>query len=93
MMQEVLSKPGYEKLPLSEQEFFELRIEDSEDGSPQGFVVKQTHALWSEIDQRFLWRDPEWEHLPTIEQAQERYQARLQALRAKGFTQSDMDLF
>jgi hypothetical protein len=43
-MQEVVSKLGAETLPLAEQEFYELSIEESEDAFRPGFVVKQTHA-------------------------------------------------
>ena len=93
MTHEVLSKPGYEKLRRPEQEFYELRIDDSDDIWRPGFVVKQIRIRWSECDQRFVWEEPDWEQLPTIKQAHEIYEIRLQALRAKGFTESDMKPF
>jgi hypothetical protein len=93
MMQEVLSKPAYEILPHSEQELYELRIDDSCDSSLSSFTVTQTRVSWSESDKRFTWESPEVERCPTLPMAQECYEARLQALRAQGFTQSDMDLF
>jgi len=92
-MQEVLTKPGNESLPLSEQEFYELCIEESSNVWRPGFIVKQTHAKWSEIDQQVMWEEPEWERWPMQNRAREKYEERLQALRVKGFTRSDMDLF
>ncbi len=50
VLQEVLSKPGTETLPLAEQEFYELCIEESDDIWRPGFVVTQTRGQWSEID-------------------------------------------
>jgi len=91
VLQEVLSKPGAEALPLAEQEFYELCIEESDDIWRPGFIVKQTHSQWSEIDQQEMWEEPEWERWPTLKKAKEKYEERLQALRAKGFTQSDME--
>jgi hypothetical protein len=93
MMHKVLSKPGYEKFPPSEQEFYELRIDDSDDALCPGFVVKQTRVGWSESDKRFLWEEPDCERWPALKQAHARYDIRLQALRAKGFTESDMEPF
>ena len=93
MMHEILSKPSYERLPRQEQEFYELRIDDSDDIWRPGFILKQTRVSWCKSDQRFMWEEPDWERLPTIQQAQERYCIRLQALRAKGFTESDMGPF
>jgi hypothetical protein len=93
MMQEILAKPGYEALPLVEQEFYELCIEESNDIWRPGFIVKQSRAEWSEIDKQFMWDTSDWERWPTLKKAQERYAARLSNLRAQGFTQSDMDLF
>ena len=49
VLQEVLLKPGAETLPLAEQEFYELCIEESDNVFRPGFIVKQTHAQWSEI--------------------------------------------
>jgi hypothetical protein len=92
-MHEVLSKPDFEKLPRSEQEFYELRIDDSDDSWRPAFVVKQTRIGWSESDERFLWEESELEYVPTIKHAQERYKSCHQALGAKGFTESDMAPF
>jgi hypothetical protein len=91
VFQEVLSKPGAETLPLAEQEFYELCIEESDDVFRPGFVVKQTRAEWNEIDRQVMWEDPEWERWPTLKKAQEKCEEWRKALAAKGFTQSDMD--
>ena len=91
VLQEVLSKPGYEKLPLSEQESYELCIEESDDVYRPGFIVKQTRIQWSEIDSQFMWENPEWERWPTPKKAKDRYEEWRKALAAKGFTVSDMD--
>jgi hypothetical protein len=91
VMQEVLSKPGTDTLPLAEQEFYELCIEESDDVFRPGFVVKLTRAQWSEIDGQVMWEEPEWERWPTLKKAKEKCEERRKALAAKGFTQSDLD--
>jgi hypothetical protein len=93
MMHKVLSKPGYEKFSLSEQEFYELRIDDADDALFPGLVVKQTRIGCNENDKRFLCEEPDCERWPGLTQAQARDDIRLQALRAKGFTESDMETF
>ena len=72
VLQEVLSKPGAETLPLAEQEFYELCIEESDDVFRPGFVVKQTRAQWSEIDRQVMWEEPKWERWPTLKKAKEK---------------------
>jgi hypothetical protein len=89
--QEILSKPGAEIEPLTEEEFYELCIEESEDAFGPGFIVKQTRAQWSEIDGQVMWEGPERERWLTLNKAKERCGERRKALAAKGFTQSDMD--
>ena len=91
VMQEVLSKSGAEALPLAEQEFFELCIEESDGVFRPGFIVKQTRAQWSEIDDQVMWEEPEWERWPTMKKAREKYEERRKALAAKGFSQSDLE--
>jgi hypothetical protein len=91
VLQEVLSKPECESLPLAEQEFYELCIEESDDAFRPGFIVKQTHAQWSEIDRHVMWEGLEWERWPTLRNAKERCEEWRKALAAKGFTQSDVD--
>jgi hypothetical protein len=91
VLQKVLSKAGSETLPLAEQEFYELCIEESNDVFRPGFIEKQTRAQWSEIDRQVMWEGPEWEPWPTLNKAQEKCEERRKALAAKGFTQSDLD--
>ena len=91
-MQEVLSKTIDPKAPLKGQEFYELRIDDSDDVWRPGFVVVQAHAQWSEIDQQIMWDDPESERCFTYAHAEERYETRRRALAEKGSIYSDMDL-
>ena len=83
VLQEVLSKPDAEILPLAEQEFYELSIEESDDVFRPGYVVKKTHAQWSEIDGQVMWEDPEWERWPTLKKAKERCEEWRKALAAK----------
>lgn len=92
-MQEILSNTDDPKTPLSEQEFYELRLDDSDDIWRPGYDVRQSHAQWSEIDQQVIWDNCESERLPTLEKAKERYEARRRALAVRGFANSDMDLF
>jgi hypothetical protein len=92
-MQEVLSKPGHQNLPLTEQQFYELRIDDSSDPDAPGFQVSQSRASWSEPDKEMRWDEIEREHWATYEAARNRYTARRQALAERGFTESDMDFF
>lgn len=92
VLQEVLSKPGYEELPRFEWAFYELCIEESDDIWRPGFILKQTRARWSQIDRQVMWEEPEWERWPTLKKAKDKYEERLQALQARGFTQSDMDI-
>ncbi len=91
VMQEVLSKPGYEDLPRSEWEFFELCIEELNDVWRHGFIAKQTHAQWIEIDRQVMWEEPEWERWPTLNKAKERCEEWKKALAAKGFVHPDME--
>jgi hypothetical protein len=91
VLQEILSKPECDSLPLAEQESYELCIEESDDIWRPGFIVKQTRAQWSEIDREVMWEEPEWERWPTLKKAKERCEEWRKALAAKGFTQSDLD--
>ena len=90
-MQELLSKN--EKLPLREQEFYQLRLDDYWDVLRRIFIVEQAHAEWSEIDRQMLWDEFESERFPALEKAQNCYQARKLALNQRGYIYSDIDLF
>lgn len=90
--QEVLSRSGDERKPLVQQQFYELRIEESDDIWRPGFVVKQIHSAWDEAAHKVTWAEPELERWPTLRKAQERCAARREALRAQGFGYSDLEL-
>ena len=91
--QEVLSRASSDGHLRSEQEFYELCIEESDDVFRPGFVVKQTRAGWSEIDGQVMWEEPECERQPTLCKAESRCQEWRKALASQGFSQSDLDLF
>jgi len=90
--QEVLSKPGAESVPLVEQEFYELCIEESDDVFRPGFIVKQTRAEWSEIDGQVMWEEPKRERWPTLKSAEKVCEKWRKGLAARGFTRSDLQL-
>ena len=92
-MQEVLLKTDDPKIPLREQEFYELRIDDSDDIWKPGYFVKQAHAQWSEIDRQIMWDGFDFDQCPTLEMAKERYAERKNVLAERGFIYSDMDIF
>ena len=103
MMQEVLSKTDDPNVPLQEQEFYELRLDDL--GFPfrpglmnslgivarHRFAVREAHARWSEIDRQIMWEGYEHEEFSTLEKAQVHYEFRRAALVLKGFIYSDME--
>jgi phage-related protein len=90
-MQELLAKRGYDKLPVSKQEFYELRVKDSEDIWNRGIYLVLSHARWSQIDRHFMWSETVSEKLPTLEKAKERYEDLRRSVVEMGFTESDMD--
>ena len=89
-MREVFSQPGDENVPVTQQEFCELRISDQSSSWNPGFTVTQWWIRWSEIDRQFMGEDVEIERWPTLQKAQERYEARREALIAKGFVHADI---
>jgi hypothetical protein len=92
-MREMLSKTDDTNIPLSEQEYYEVRLDDSDDIWQPGFIVKQAHAFWSDIDRAIMWDEFESERFLILELAKKRYGARRRALAEKGFIYPDMDLF
>ncbi len=104
MMQEILSKTTDPNVPLEEQEYFELRLDDL--GIPfrpqfigsmgaiirLRFIVREAHTAWSEIDRNIMWDGFEHDECSTLEEAEQRYAIRRDAIVDKGFIYSDMEL-
>jgi resolvase-like protein len=72
-MQEILSRTDDSKAPLRDQEFYELRLDDSDEMWDRQFVVREAHAQWHEECGQVVWDEAETEILPTLEEAKERY--------------------
>lgn len=90
-MQEVFSRTDDSGIPLGDQEFYELRLSDSDDIWRPGYIVMQSRATWSELDGQMMRDEIEIERLPTLERAEGRYAARRLVLTERGFGISDMD--
>ncbi len=90
-MQEVFSRIEQPGVSLQDQEFYELRLYDSDDTWCAAHMIMQSRATWSEVDGQFMWDEIETERFVALEKAQERYAARSIALAERGFVVSDMD--
>lgn len=103
MMQEVLSKAIDANVPLQEQEYYQLQLDDL--GSPfqpqfidslgiiarHRFIVREAHAAWSEIDLNVMWDTPSHDECSTLREAKLRYEVRRAAIVKMGFIYSDME--
>jgi hypothetical protein len=92
-MQEVLSKTDNPESPLHDQEFYELRLYDSESAGEPVYCVREACTRWIDLIKGVEWNEPEIGTFATHEEAKEWYATRRQALAEKGFIYSDMDLF
>lgn len=92
-MQEVLSKTDDPKAPLRDQEFYELRLYDSDSVGEPVYCVREARARWNDSIKGVEWDEPEIGAFGTLQEAKERYATRRQTLAEKGFIYSDMDLF
>lgn len=92
-MQEVLSKTNAPKDPLGDQEFYELRLYDSESDGKPVYHVREARARWDEESGKIVWDGERIEQVATLQEAKERYAARRLLLAQRGFIYSDMDLF
>lgn len=90
-MQEILSKTDDPKVPLRDQEFYELRLYDSESGGEPVYCVRQARARWNDEAGEVVWDEEQVQVFVTHQEAKERYEARRLALADKGFICSDMD--
>jgi len=91
-MQEVFSRIEQPGVSLHDQEFYELRLYDSEHTWCPAHTLVQSRAMWSEVDGQFMWDEIETDSFSTLDKAHRRYAARRRALIAKGFVISDMHL-
>ena len=89
-MHEYFSKTNDLAIPLKYQEFYELRLEDSEVESP-GFLVRQTHFSWCELERQMTFDQTLYERYHTLKAAKARYAQRRQLLFESGFIHSDRD--
>jgi hypothetical protein len=92
-MQEVLSRTDDPKTPLCEQEFYELRLYDSDSAGEPVYCVREARARWDEESNQAVWDEPRMEAFATLQEARARYAERRLALAQLGFIHSDMDLF
>jgi len=103
-MQEVFSKTADPNVPRQEQECFELRIDDfGTKFRPQfidslgkvvrhRYLVRESHAAWSEIDHNVMWDRVEHDEYSSLHDAEPRYAIRRDDIVDKGFIYSDMEL-
>jgi hypothetical protein len=103
-MREVLSKTTDPNVPLTEQEYYELRLDDL--GFPfrpqfidiigavarHRFLVRKAHAAWSKNNRNVMWDGVEHDECSTLEEAEVRYAIRRDVIVDKGFIYSDMEL-
>jgi hypothetical protein len=71
-MQEILSRTDDSKAALRDQEFYELRLDDSNGSWESRYSVRESHAQWHEESGQVFWDEAETEILPTLEEAKER---------------------
>ena len=90
-MQEVLSKTSDPKIPLGDQEFYELRLFEKPNQLGTQYCVGQTHAQWSDLDRDVMFDGEEVDHFWILDEAKRRYAERKLILNQKGFIYSDMD--
>jgi len=90
-MQEILSKTDDPKISLRDQEFYELRLYDSESDGEPVYCVRQARAQWNDEAGEPIWDEEQVQAFATHQKAKERYEARRLALADLGFIDSDMD--
>jgi hypothetical protein len=91
IVQEVLSMTDDPKVPLRDQEFYELRLYDSDSAGLPVYCVREARTRWDN-EVRDMVRDKEQERTFVRQQeAEEWYEARRRALAKEGFIYSDMD--
>jgi hypothetical protein len=73
-MQEVLSKTDDPKAPLRDQEFYELRLYDSDSAGEPVYCVREARAQWNDSIKGVEWDEPEIGAFGTLQEAKERTQ-------------------
>ena len=81
-MHELLSNTDADdpKIPPSEQEFWELRLYESDSAGEPVYCVREARALWNDESNQHVWDEPEIQAFATLQEAK------------LGFIHSDMDL-
>jgi hypothetical protein len=90
-MGELLWKAGGPDLPLHEQEYFELELEDPPNVWGDCYVVRRTHFEWDEAQGKMVPADHVIDRVKTSEAATARYEMHRQILADLGFACSDID--
>jgi hypothetical protein len=93
VMQEVLSKTDDPKVALRDQEFYELRLYDSDVAGDPVYCVGEVRARWDDEAGHIVWDEEQVQAFMTHQEAKQQYAARRVALVQKGYIYSDMDLF
>jgi len=93
VMQEVLSKTDDPKVALRDQEFYELRLYDSDVAGEPVYCLREARARWDDEAGHIVWDEEQVQAFMTHQEAKQQYAARRVALVQKGYIYSDMDLF
>jgi hypothetical protein len=90
-MNELLWKLNVPKLPLAEQEYYEIALEDPPNVWGDAYIVRQTHFQWDEEQTRMVPTDRLIDRAETRGEAEARYVLHRRILVDQGFACSDMD--
>ena len=90
-MNEVLWRTNVDSLPVHEQDFYELALEDPSEDAGAGYIVRRTHFGWDEVNSRMAADENVIEHCRRLAEAEARYAFHRNRLQASGYIYSDMD--
>jgi hypothetical protein len=91
-MQELLSRSQDTKGLLRDQEFYELRLFDSESAGGLVYCVREAHAQWDDKDGDIMWEEQPVKVFATLQEAKTWYSERRLILAQQGLIHSVMDL-
>lgn len=91
IMNELFWKTNGPDLPLAEQEYYELALEEPPNLWGTVYVVRRTHYEWDEAQGQMIPSDHIIDRIKTLEESKARYEAHRQILADLRFTHSDMD--